>query len=1094
MTITGSGYWNPSGGVGAATNSADGFLKITDGLSQQTRVIFSDFDAGAVVQAFTFECDLRIGNGTESPADGFSVNYCRANDPVLTGGDFATGQNCEANLPEEGTQTGISIGFDAWDSGGTPGSLCGVVDQNIGPDVAAVTVRVDGLLVRQYACPTRNPSTWTDPTSIQTGPYDGSGSTDNLHWAHLKVQLGADGKLNVWWKGTQILTDYQTTYYPSPGRLVFAGRTGGSWQNQDVDNIAITTVAATLAQAGFAVGKHDGFTLDVADSGASVVDPSTADATALLNGVPVTPITATKTGATTTFAYHGFPALLTSGGAYTLEFTCKDGNGNLITAERPFTAPTFAVIPAADAVTGVDTGKPGYRIRPWQSPGQPNQLYWLEEQLLGLHGNNEADLTSATNNGYINYEGVINFNVFPASDGYGDAGSFNTGNGYPDAHFPGLPGPNGMTGSTAIELLTFLKFDAAGYYTMVVNSDDGFLVSEGRNPIDRFANWLGFYNGGKGASDVAFNIAVTNAGIYPVRLVWENGAGEGTGNGANLEWFTIKDGVKYLINDPDATNTTGVAAYYLGPTLPAYVSHLYPHTQATGCRADKLAAQITDGASAVNQGSIQLLLDGVSVNPVISKAGAVTTVAAGFSAANLMSAGGHTATLIWSDMGGTSRSNNWSFTVAPYTTLNPGLSVPLAAADTEKPGFTITVAQMDPDIARPGQNDGLPNQMDAMDALIGGLYFPYYGTNTADVAGWYSGVPADEDNKWFYNDVMDFNATGSAGDFMYDRLNPGIPGATARNDNFAAWIEGWLPLTAGYYRMSINSDDGFRVTQGIGITRQVLHVTGPGIDRDVAAVVTSTNNSSFGASLPVVPISAPVVYFSAAAGCPLPATDLTGKIAAINNNNCLDREYAAQAQAMGAIACVVINDAQYGLPYVLGGNTPDTPVTIPVLCVNGFGGEEQDVWAQPGLVATIGRDAHLEIGIADYGKGMSWVNFDFVAPQDGLYPIHVLYEQGGGGAGFEWANVTAETLAMQGTHTLINDINTPGSIMAYRAVTVQLPPALSIARAGADVVITFEGILQSATTVNGTYTDVTGATSPYTTPATGGARFYRARR
>lgn len=1095
MTITGNGGWYPYDGVNYPDNPEDGFLKLTEGTSANTRIIFADFDEGAVVQAFTFECDLRIGNGSESPADGFSVNYCRANDPVLTGGAFAEGQNCEANLPEEGTQTGISIGFDAWDSGGTAGSLCSVVDQSIGIDVAAVTVRVDGILVMQFPCPTRNPSDWTDPTSIQTGPWDGVSGTAYLHWARLKVQLAADGKLNVWWKGTQILTDYQTTYFPSPGRLVFAGRTGSNWQNQDVDNISITTVAATLAQAGVATGNPGGFTLDVTDSGSSVVNPATANATIKLDGGAVTPITGTKTGATTTFAYRGFPTLLASGSTHTVEFTCEDGNGNSITAERTFTVPAYVTIPAADAVTGVDTSKPGYRIRPWQSPGQPNQLYWLEEQLLGLHGANEADLTSATNNGYINFNGLVNFNVFPASDGLSDAGSFNTGNGYPDAHFPGLPGANGLTGSTAIELLTFLKFDTADVYTMVVNSDDGFLVSEGKNPSDRFANRLGLYNGGKGASDVSFTIAVTNAGIYPVRLVWENGNGEGTGNGANLEWFTIKNGVKYLINDPSPTNTSGIAAYYIGPTLPAYVSHFYPFAGATGCRADKLVAQITDGASQVNQGSIQLLVDGVSVNPISTKVGGVTTVTANFTFANLMLAGTRTATLIWSDAAGAAHSNNWSFAVAPYTTLNPGLSVPLSAGDTGKPGFTITVAQMDPDLARPGEGDGLPNQMDAMDALIGGLFFPYYGTNTADVEGWYSGIPADEDNKWFYANVMDFNSSGSPGDFASDQQLPGIPGATGRTDNFAAWIEGWLPLNAGYYRMSINSDDGFRVTQGIGITRQVLHVNGPGIDRDVAAIVTWTGNSSFGAAMPVVPISGPVAYFDSSAGCPLPATDLTGKIAAINNIDCLDRDYVTQAQAMGAIGCIIINDAQWGLPYVLGGDSPSTPITIPVVCVNGFGGEEQDIWAKSGLVATLGRDANLELGIADYGKGMSWVDFSFAVPQSGLYPIHVLYEQGGGGAGFEWATVTSDSLAMDAiTRTLIHDASASGSLMAYREVTAPLPPTLSIGKVGADVVVTYTGTLQSSTTANGGYADVVGASSPYTVPTSGGAKFFRARR
>ncbi|RPJ20571.1 MAG: hypothetical protein EHM35_19300, partial [Planctomycetaceae bacterium] len=56
---------------------------------------------------------------------------------------------------------------------------------------------------------------------------------------------------------------------------------------------------------------------------------------------------------------------------------------------------------------------------------------------------------------------------------------------------------------------------------------------------------LGEYQGGKGSSDVIFQFYVPQAGIYPFRLMWENGGGD-----ANLEWFTISDtGVRTLIND-----------------------------------------------------------------------------------------------------------------------------------------------------------------------------------------------------------------------------------------------------------------------------------------------------------------------------------------------------------------------------------------------------------------------------------------------------------------------------------------------------------------------------------------------------------------
>ncbi len=252
LALYGNATWQPTGGAGATTNSNDGYLQITDSTAnQRSAVVFADFDTGAIIQAFSFEADVRIGNGTAQPADGFSISYVRNNDPVLSdiaaggnpavdAGVWATGPNCEANLPEEGTQTGISVGFDAWNSGGTA-PYCNEADQSIGPDIIGVDVRVDGTLVLQFPTPTLN-GACDDPTSIQTGPTDTTGTPDGLCWAHVKVVLDANAVLSVYWKNTLILSNYQTAYVPSPGQLVFAGRTGGAWEYHQVDNIAIRTL------------------------------------------------------------------------------------------------------------------------------------------------------------------------------------------------------------------------------------------------------------------------------------------------------------------------------------------------------------------------------------------------------------------------------------------------------------------------------------------------------------------------------------------------------------------------------------------------------------------------------------------------------------------------------------------------------------------------------------------------------------------------------------------------------------------------------------------------------------------------------------
>ena len=60
---------------------------------------------------------------------------------------------------------------------------------------------------------------------------------------------------------------------------------------------------------------------------------------------------------------------------------------------------------------------------------------------------------------------------------------------------------------------------------------------------------LGQFSGGRGPSDTLFTFTVPMAGLYPLRLIWENGGGD-----ANSEWFTVDSlGNKILVNDPSST-------------------------------------------------------------------------------------------------------------------------------------------------------------------------------------------------------------------------------------------------------------------------------------------------------------------------------------------------------------------------------------------------------------------------------------------------------------------------------------------------------------------------------------------------------------
>jgi hypothetical protein len=84
-------------------------------------------------------------------------------------------------------------------------------------------------------------------------------------------------------------------------------------------------------------------------------------------------------------------------------------------------------------------------------------------------------------------------------------------------------------------------------------------------------------------------------------------------------------------------------------------------------------------------------------------------------------------------------------------------------------------------------------------------------------------------------------------------------------------------------------------------------------------------------------------------------------------------------------------------------------------------------------------------------------------------------------------------IRFEGNSTFFNEV------MAWDNVRITAagadPPTISISRSGANVVVTFTGVLQSSATVNGTYTDVIGAVSPFAIPpaSQGTQQFYRAR-
>ncbi|MBU6401516.1 MAG: hypothetical protein KGS61_14460, partial [Verrucomicrobia bacterium] len=423
---TGTAHWVPSGGAGAfgtTTNGPtlghtnDGFLQLTfgDPLCAGTLgtyeiggVLFTNFDGNLIVQAFTFECDLRIGNGNPNPADGFSLNYCANNDPIVlalqagdtfaemnntgsaNGGHFSdNGNGGDYSLAEEGTTTGLAIGFDMWDSGDytiPPSSpAVGLVAPGFTHDGIGLDIRVDNVLIDTFSMPdgttqatsdshgnpvtaanTGGDPTGTDYLAIETGLHDGTGCDTNLYWVHFKAVLDTNGYINVWWKNHQIITNLQANFLPTPGRLLMAARVGGNSANIDIDNVQITTIPAAKVLIGGLKGTAVGFSVKAENTAISTADTNTIQLS--LNGTTVTPTyLATDTNGITTIAYKNDASPFVAGTTNTVTVSLKDTSGTAIgPAALTYVVPGYVTIPASYAVTGVDTTKPGFVVHTYQ--------------------------------------------------------------------------------------------------------------------------------------------------------------------------------------------------------------------------------------------------------------------------------------------------------------------------------------------------------------------------------------------------------------------------------------------------------------------------------------------------------------------------------------------------------------------------------------------------------------------------------------------------------------------------------------------------------------------------------------------------------
>ncbi len=253
-----------------------------------------------------------------------------------------------------------------------------------------------------------------------------------------------------------------------------------------------------------------------------------------LNGSLVTgaSIKPSADGATVAYPISPLPA---SGALNTASVSFKDSENQEITSEWQFTV-SYNSLDATTRVVG--TGKTrGFNLHVVQAPQDlgalENSLERAETQLaIGSNIARAVDLKTTAD--------VINFNK-RAGESAGYIGN--------DAPVPGIdPDVTGNGDADfAMEISTYLELPS-GVHRFGVATDDGYKLASGKAPLNASTPVLAFHNGGPARE--TFEFVVTEAGLYPFRMVWYE-----RGGAAFADWISVdlaNPDNRTLINDASA--------------------------------------------------------------------------------------------------------------------------------------------------------------------------------------------------------------------------------------------------------------------------------------------------------------------------------------------------------------------------------------------------------------------------------------------------------------------------------------------------------------------------------------------------------------
>ena len=216
--------------VDAGGFEGSGVLKLTDAANDQVGTLIMDIPAEAFpMRDFIVTWKMRVGGGTETPADGFS--FALASDI----GDAAFG--------EDGNGSGLIVSFDIYDNGGG--------------EAPAIDVLYKGNIL-----PTRK-----YPISVlRTGE----------EFVDVGIRVQADGTLDLYYGNTAVHYNLQLPNYEpfTTARFAIGARTGGLNEAQWVDSIKMAFNTGPAAAPEIAIVRNADGSVRITWDGAATLESS----------------------------------------------------------------------------------------------------------------------------------------------------------------------------------------------------------------------------------------------------------------------------------------------------------------------------------------------------------------------------------------------------------------------------------------------------------------------------------------------------------------------------------------------------------------------------------------------------------------------------------------------------------------------------------------------------------------------------------------------------------------------------------------------------------------------------------------------------